>query len=276
MTVMLRTPLTSPLTGESFHRLATALAGVEAQTAMLRVHGEDGVGGVFVDEGRIAWAVAPGTSRFLADRLVSAGVDRQIIRELVDEGRRTGVPLGQIVVSRGLMSAGAFAELLFEHTVFSLGLMTSQRLGAIERLGGSFANAFTFPMVSLLAESVRRRTGAIAVVDALPETPLMAVEVSVVDGYPLPVRVLSDREPRLSELLQLATEAQGVVAMLGAGTASFRRRGRCWSVAGERRRSSSVKAVRRSASRGCWARTEGRAGHRRSRRSPQPEGSSTP
>lgn len=236
MTVMLRTPLTSPLAGESFHRLATALAGVEAQTAMLRVHGEDGVGGVFVDEGRIAWAVAPGTSRFLADRLVSAGVDRQIIRELVDEGRRTGVPLGQIVVSRGLMSAGAFAELLFEHTVFSLGLMTSQRLGAIERLGrigGSFANAFTFPMVSLLAESVRRRTGAIAVVDALPETPLMAVEVSVVDGYPLPVRVLSDREPRLSELLQLATEAQGVVAMLGAGTASFRRRGRCWSVAGD-------------------------------------------
>ena len=236
MTITLRVPLLAPLVSQSFHRLATSLAEVGAQTAMLRVHGEDGVGGVFVDEGRIAWAVAPGTRRFLADRLVNAGVDQRIIRELVDEGRRTGVPLGQMVVSRGLMCAGAFAELLFEHTVFSIGVMTSQRLGAIERHArgvGSFANAFTFPMVSLLAESVRRRTGATAVVETLPETPLMAVEVSVVDGHALPVRVLSDREPRLAELLQLATEAQGVIGLMGAGSASFRRRGRCWSVAGD-------------------------------------------
>ncbi len=223
------------LDGDAFQQLADALVGSESSTSMLSVHGDHGVGGVFIDEGRIAWAASPGARHFLSDRLVAAGSDAQVMRKLVEEGRRTGVPLGRMVVDRGLMSAAAFSELLFEHSVVSLGLMASQRVNRIERhpsRGGTFALAFTFPMVPLLAESVRR----LVAVEALEVSPsgddLTAVHVAVVEGQALPVRVLGARAPKLSELLSLAGDAQAVMSNIDAGTVSFRRGNRCWSVSG--------------------------------------------
>lgn len=242
MTVMLPNSLTAQvrsaalrLDGDTFHRLAGALVESETQTSMLSVHGEHGVGGVFIDQGRIAWAAVPGTRHFLSDRLVAAGADARVMQDLVDEGRRTGVPLGRMVVDRGLMNAGAFAELLFEHTVVSLGLMASQRINRIERhasRGGTLALAFTFPMVPLLAESMRRLV-TVEPLEVLPSSEdLIAVHVAVVDGQALPVRVLGARSPLLSEMLALAGDAQAVMSNVGAGTVSFRRGSRCWSVSG--------------------------------------------
>lgn len=223
------------LDGDTFQRLAGALVESETQSVMLSVHGERGVGGVFVDEGRIAWAAAPGTRHFLTDRLVSAGADGNQMQELLAEARRTGVPLGQLVVDRGLMKASAFAEVLYEHTVESLSDMTSQRVSRIEphaRRGGTFAMAFTFPMVPVLAETARRVVPSRAVVPQVGGDPLIAVELSVVDGRPVPVRVLGAHAPKLSELLSLVGDAQAVISGVGAGTVSFRRGERCWSVSG--------------------------------------------
>ena len=54
----------------------------------------------------------------------------------------------------------------------------------------------------------------------------------MVDGQPLPVRVLGKKEPTLNELRTLAAEALAVMAHVGEGTASFRRGERSWSVSG--------------------------------------------
>lgn len=223
------------LDGQTLHRLTSALADTETQTSMLSVHGDDGVGGVFIDEGRIAWAAAPGTRHFLSDRLVSAGADQHAIQKLVDEARRTGNPLGSLVVERGLMNAGAFAELLFEHTVVSLGAMASQHVTHVDhhpRRGGTFALAFTFPMVPLLAETVRRLVTAPPINQPPPGDQLTAVQLVVVDGQPVPVRVLGARAPKLSELRALSGDALEVLSAAGEGTISFRRGERCWSVSG--------------------------------------------
>ncbi|MGV3626039.1 MAG: hypothetical protein ACO1OB_34840 [Archangium sp.] len=227
---------TQRLDGETFGQLTDALVRSETQSVMLSVHGERGVGGVFVDEGRIAWAAAPGTRAFLSDRLIAAGADRAQMSELLAEARKRAMPLGQLVVERGLMHAADFAEVLFEHTVVSLGDMASQRVEKIDhhtRRGGTFAMAVTFPMEPLLAETVRR------LVPVTPHEPrtstgeqLTAIEISVVDGQPLPVRVLGSREPSLSELRSLAVEGMSVMRHVGEDTVSFRRGDKCWSVSG--------------------------------------------
>ena len=224
-----------PAVSNTFRQLMFALAANEQHTVMLSVHGDRGVGGVFIDEGRIAWAAAPGTRRFLSDGLVAAGVDAGAMAELVRTARDTHTPLGRLVVQRGLMGPGDFAHVLFEHTVVSLGAMASERIGHVDvqqRRGGTFAMAETFPVVPLLAESVRRMVPSYLEVSELPDPEMLAVEVKVVDGAAFPVRVLGRRTPSLSSLLSLTAEAQVVMEHTGEGTVSFRRGSRCWSVSG--------------------------------------------
>lgn len=224
-----------PPVSNTFRQVMFALAENERHTVMLSVHGARGVGGVFIDQGRIAWAAAPGTRRFLSDGLVAAGVDAREMSELLRTARDTHTPLGRLVVQRGLMGPGDFARVLFEHTVVSLGAMASEHIGHItvqERRGGTFAMAETFPVVPLLAESVRRVLTSQQEASELPDPELLAVEVSVVEGAAFPVRVLGQRAPSLSSLLPLIAEAQAVMAHTGAGTVSFRRGARCWSVSG--------------------------------------------
>ncbi len=134
------------------------------------------------------------------------------------------------------MSAGAFAELLFEHTVFSLSLMASQHITHVEqtpRRGGTFALAFTFPMVPRLAEAIRRLVAVPTLVQSPPGDQLTAVQLVVVDDHPVPVGVLGARAPKLSELRALAGDALAVLSAAGAGTISFRRGERCWSASGD-------------------------------------------
>ena len=248
---------TQRLDGGTFEQLTAALAQSESQSVMLSVHGERGIGGVFVDQGRIAWAAAPGTRAFLSDRLVAAGADGEKMPQLLAEARARSMPLGQLVVERGLMHPADFAEVLFEHTVVSLGDMTSQRLEKIEqhtRRGGTFAMAVTFPMVPLLAETVRRLVPSREAEASVPDQ-IIAVEIVVVDGQPLPVRVLGKKEPTLSELRGLAAEAMSVMAHVGEGTASFRRGERAWSVSGNQ--SSFVVSEGRSLLSFAWMASQG-------------------
>ncbi len=244
--------------GSTFRQLAFALAKNEGRSVMLSVHGNRGIGGVFVDEGRIAWAAAPATRRFLSDRLIAAGADAGTMRELLTTARDTHTPLGRLVVQRGLMGPGDFAAVLQEHTVVSLGEMASQSVGHIdtqERRGGTFAMADTFDMVPLLAESLSRFVPSRLAVDELPDPEMQAVEVAVVDGAPLPVRVLGKQAPRLSSLISLIGEAQVVMERAGEGTVSFRRGSRCWSVSGNQ--SSFVVSEGRSALSFSWMLSQG-------------------
>ncbi len=245
--------LTAGFNAQTFQQLSEALVQTEDQSAMLSLHGAQGVGGVFIDEGRIAWAAAPGTRRFLSHRLVAAGVSEDAMHGLLEEARTSGAPLGRMVVDRGLMSANTFAEVLFEHTVVSLGLMASQPLERIEhhnRRGGTFELATTFPMVPLLAESVRRVVKAPWREAAGAGEDLIAVEIAVVDQQALPVRVLGPRAPKLSELRSLAGDALAVMSDIGAGTVSFRRGASSWSVSGNQ--SSFVVSEGRSALSFSW------------------------
>lgn len=224
-----------PFMNQTFRQLMFALAANEQRSVMLSVHGNSGVGGVFIDQGRIAWAAAPGTRRFLSDRLAAAGVDGGTLDALVRVARATHTPLGRLVVQRGLMGPAEFAGVLQEHTVASLREMASQRIGHIDtqpRREGTFAMADTFPVVPLLTETVRRLLPSRLEPDALPDPELVAVEVAVVDGAAYPVRVVGARTPNLSALLPLTGEAQAVMEHVGTGTASFRRGARCWSVSG--------------------------------------------
>ncbi len=113
-------------------------------------------GAVFVEGGRICWAAASGLSRRLTQLLVfSSGVDEVTMEGHFRACSQRGVPLGEHLVSAGIISADDFRHALLIHTAESLNRLCEEGARAIwvPRDGGGYSPRFTFTSAELLARS---------------------------------------------------------------------------------------------------------------------------
>ncbi len=113
-------------------------------------------GAVFVEGGRICWAAASGLSRRLTQLLVfSSGVDEVTMEGHFRACSQRGVPLGEHLVSAGIISADDFRHALLIHTAESLNRLCEEGARAIwvPRDGAGYSPRFTFTSAELLARS---------------------------------------------------------------------------------------------------------------------------
>lgn len=130
--------------------LGTSLVGE------LVVSGPDGPRGtVFVERGRICWAAARGLARRLTELLgARASLSSSEMESLFVMCKEQRIPLGEHLVSRGVLSASALREALLQHTVESLRFLCSAgaRGAWSPREGAGYSPRFTFATAELLAQ----------------------------------------------------------------------------------------------------------------------------
>lgn len=147
----------SPSTGSALPQLSQLLERIEATvgegTGEVRVFGEQGpIGAVYVERGEVCWAVDLHSSMTLARRLCErsdVSVDR--LRDTVADCLRTGQPLGETLVSRGVVTAEALRDVLFNHTSEALHRVSgSARDVRFARRTRSYDPRFRFASIDVL------------------------------------------------------------------------------------------------------------------------------
>lgn len=109
--------------------------------------GEATRGMAFVEDARICWAAAAGLARRLTELLVlRARVDAASMEALFRTCKADGVPLGEYLVGRGIVSASELRAALAQHTVESLCRLTGpgRRAAWVPRARGGYNPRFTF------------------------------------------------------------------------------------------------------------------------------------
>lgn len=125
-------------------------------TGEIAVHGgSDALGSIFVDQGRICWAAARGLARRLSELLAKRAGLAPVAMEahfLDCKTRRT--PLGEHLVSHGVLSPDDLRDALLTHTVESMIALarSDARSTWTPRAGATYNPRFTFGTAELLAE----------------------------------------------------------------------------------------------------------------------------
>lgn len=121
----------------------------------LVVNGADGPrGAVFIERGRICWAAARGLARRLTELLGERStLDPHAMESVFRTCKEQHIPLGEHLVSRGVLSASDLRDALLQHTIESLGHLCSSdaRASWVPRAGKSYSPRFTFATSELLA-----------------------------------------------------------------------------------------------------------------------------
>jgi hypothetical protein len=124
-------------------------------TGEIVVSGVDGPkGAVFVERGRVCWAAARGLARRLSELLGSrAAIGAHAMEEVFVTCKAERIPLGEHLVSRGLLRSEDLREALLQHTVECLHqLCTPDARAAFSlRSGRGYSPRFTFATTELLA-----------------------------------------------------------------------------------------------------------------------------
>lgn len=136
-------------------RLAEADVG-----ELVVVRGAIVCGSVFVEHGRVCWAaargLAPRLTKLLIESAKTEGDPTNVTAASMEEHYRVckaeGVPLGELLVSRGIVSAERLRAALIQHTAESLDLLCHPDASATwhARQGG-YSARFTFQTAELLA-----------------------------------------------------------------------------------------------------------------------------
>lgn len=136
-------------------------------------------GVVFIEGGRVCWAAARGLARRLTELLVarSPGIDTIAMEELVRRCQQEGAPIGEYLVTHGLVQPAELRRALFEHTAESLdALCTSDaEAGWCLRTGRGYSPRFTFSTSELLARTLNR-----GLVEARELTPEITSEIEAI------------------------------------------------------------------------------------------------
>ncbi|MFO0676223.1 MAG: hypothetical protein U0169_06795 [Polyangiaceae bacterium] len=125
------------------------------ETGELVVHDRLGPRGtVFIERGNVCWAAARGFSRRLGELLAArAGLGLEAMEAKYEACRANGTPLGEYLVSEGILDADELRVALLHHTVESLRHLAASESSATwqPRTGRSYAPRFTFGTSELLA-----------------------------------------------------------------------------------------------------------------------------
>lgn len=122
----------------------------------LVVSGADGPrGAVFIERGRVCWAAARGLARRLTELLgARADLEPGALESMFLMCKEKRIPLGEHLVSRGVLSADALRDALLQHTVESLGYLctSNSRAAWCPRAGAGYSPRFTFATAELLSQ----------------------------------------------------------------------------------------------------------------------------
>ena len=236
------TSVTAPSAEETMVAIGALLAavrGIGDGAGLVLVRAAQGSGLMFVDAGNICWAAVPQTKRFLVNRLAEAGLDRGALDDALTRSRTTGRPLGAVLVERGDVSPDVLGRVLHEHSLESMAHQIGTTISGVEvlpRTPGTFASPLSFPAVPFFADLAERLLEIphplyppSAVADLAD---LTAFGVLASDDAAIPVRMVGQRVPSVSQALELAATGRAIMTHINGGTASFRDGRRAWSVSG--------------------------------------------
>ena len=122
-------------------------------------------GTVFVEDARICWAAASGLAPRLTELLIErAHVDASTMESYFRACKTEGVPIGEYIVSRDIVSAADLRAALAQHTVESLGRLTGagRRAAWVPRARGGYNPRFTFGTSEVVALSTAASEGDLA------------------------------------------------------------------------------------------------------------------
>lgn len=124
--------------------------------------GQERRGIVFVERNRICWAAAPGLSRRLTDLLrqrAGARAGARTFEEVFQRCKATRAPLGETLVSAGIVTADELRGALRTHTVESLLAMSDGDARWHPRSQRGYDAQFTFSTGEICVELAARRHG---------------------------------------------------------------------------------------------------------------------
>jgi hypothetical protein len=147
-------------TGPRWSTLLDVLAFIEGLPpgiSGLVSFGADGAGGILVEDRRVCWAVARGLKRRLTDLLAERSELSSVdLDELYTQSRIAGVPIGQVMVERGLLAPRVLDIALRRHTAESLVALcrSDEPVRWAPRGGGGYHARFTYRPVDLVFDVV--------------------------------------------------------------------------------------------------------------------------
>lgn len=126
--------------------------------------GEEVVGGLYVECGRICWVAAKGRGRHLSDLLaVAAGVAPSALARHFDRCRDSKVPLGEDLVARGIVTADALRSALLLHSAECLQVLCGPDVSAHwQPRSRGYNSKFTFSTTELISRTHALRWPAVA------------------------------------------------------------------------------------------------------------------
>jgi hypothetical protein len=147
-------------TGPRWSTLLDVLAFIEGLPpgiSGLVSFGTDGAGGILVEDRRVCWAVARGLRRRLTDLLAErSDLSSVDLDELHAQSRAAGVPVGQVMVERGLLAPRVLDIALRRHSAESLVALcrSDEPVRWSPRGGGGYHARFTYRPVDLVFDVV--------------------------------------------------------------------------------------------------------------------------
>lgn len=133
---------------------------VEMTGELVVTQGEDRVrGAIFIERGRVCWAAAHGLAPRLTELLIAqSGVDTTTMQRLYRECRKDGLPLGEQLVARGIVSAEQLRGALAQHTIESIdALCVDEATAHFRPRAGGYNPHFTLNTSEILTKLCARK-----------------------------------------------------------------------------------------------------------------------
>jgi hypothetical protein len=174
------------------------------------------IGAVFVESGRVCWAAARGLARRLSDLLAaSARLESSEMEAHYRHCKRVGAPLGEHLVSAGIVTAEGLRGALLRHTAESLSVLCAPGHAArwISRRRSGYSPRFTFRTPELLShlfasghEDVAHEAAA-ELADAFADRGWGAAFLRSTRAAPDPIAVYGQTPDRVDAVLRLGVWA---------------------------------------------------------------------
>lgn len=133
---------------------------VDVTGELVVTQGEDRVrGAIFIERGRVCWAAAHGLAPRLTELLIAqSGVDTTTMQRLYRECRKDGLPLGEQLVARGIVSAEQLRSALAQHTIESIdALCVDEATARFRPRAGGYNPHFTLNTSEILTQLCARK-----------------------------------------------------------------------------------------------------------------------
>jgi hypothetical protein len=188
------------------------------------------VGAMLVERGRVCWAVCNDCPNRLTDLLVAESevLTNDQVNDLVVECRRDQVPLGETLLSRGLISQAVLYRALLRHTCESLDHLLREELAPwtwVDHASAGYAPWLTFSPIEILVGlqtllSPRAASRAADALGLVVVPGLRGFAIERTHGMRAPIAQLGCDALELSALRDLAGHADEIMAV--AGTAELK------------------------------------------------------